>query len=260
MRPTPRRRDGQVACTGEPHLGAVWPMAYPGPRQTRWPCRPWSASPPWRCGGGPSSRMCWPMSRWSNQRMRTGVERMATHRPTRPGQAGRARREASRERQKAGLGAGRRCSTGGRPRGRPRPRVRGEAHQAPRASTASSKGSRCPASPVVSCPFPAMSTRSPGPASSARGWPHAGRAPPRALVRPPARPGQHVLDDGQRVLVARVVRREDRDIAQAPRTHPSSGAWPGPGSLRSRRRRTPGPGASGRASPSTTSSPAGVWA
>ena len=129
-----------------------------------------------------------------------------------------------------------------------------------RATVTSSNGSTM--SPTIwpcSCPLPAISTMSSGPAPrrSPRRSPRAGR---RSRVAPGA-PSSTSRADRGRVLAARIVVGDDHhDRPAQPRPGPSSRACPGRGRRPRRTRRSAGPPACGRSAAIAASSASGVCA
>ena len=163
-----------------------------------------------------------------------------------------------------------------RPRRRPRPRSRRRSRSAPRftaglpsfrsssrATSRSSKGTLRPSSNSWPCswPLPAITTVSPG---SARPERERDRGAPVDLdldLGAALDPGEDFGDDRLRVLGARVVGGDDRQVRAARRRPgPSSAACRGRGRRRRRRPRSPGRSVSRRAARSTFSSESGVWA
>ena len=114
-----------------------------------------------------------------------------------------------------------------------------------RATARSSKATtRSPTVCVVSWPLPAITHDVAGAAASKRQGD--GRAAvgldERARASTGGDTGDHGVDDGSRILAARVVRRDDDHVGEpAGRRRPSPAAWPRRGRRHSRRPRAPRP-------------------
>ena len=112
------------------------------------------------------------------------------------------------------------------------------ARSASRATSRSSNGSVTPATSwPCSCPLPAITTTSPGPRRSTAC--SIARARSSSTIELAGAPGDDLVDDRERILAARVVRRDDRDVRERrTRSAPSAGACRGRGRRRSRTRRS----------------------
>ena len=169
---------------------------------------------------GPSSLMCWPIC---------AAAEVADE--ERGGEDGDPQRDASRDEQSEHVASGLRVQPpeSRRPRGRRRTassraaQVLGSdpnrTERARRASTASSKGSRCPRPPGRSrAPCRRPRRRPPGrPHRGHGGSPPRGRARPRRAGCPARRacPPSTSSMMARGIFVARVVRRHERQVAQA---------------------------------------------
>ena len=207
------RDDDQLAGAGELHLRADVPHEVADdhrPDDAR--PRPWSACRPSRGGcAGPSSRMCWPIRRRCSHRMSTGVARIETSSATPP----------------ASIIA----ST-------PAPPVRPPGRRRRPLVAVLLLGG------LVALAGDEHHVAGLGPLDGERDGAGAGRARDDlgAALGRGLDAAAHLVDDPDRVLVARVVRGHDREVGQPGRHRaPSAAAWPGRGRRRSRRRPASGP-------------------